>query len=208
MDQARQASEFILENPDGLRVVDFILDNVGLELAYDLLLADTLLRRGLAEHVRFHAKPYPTYVSDATKTDIQEMVEVIAQAKAPLVRQMGDRLKADLVENRLELLSDYYWISTLACWEMPEETRLTLQKADLLISKGDANYRRWVGDRHWAFDTPIEAIAAYRPAPLLLLRVLKSELVVGLKTGQGEAMSQKDPEWMYNGNWGVIQFVR
>ncbi len=136
------------------------------------------------------------------------MVEEIEQANVPAVSEMGERIKADLAVGKLELLNDFSWISPLACWEMPEFTRDTLCQADLLISKGDANYRRWVGDRHWLFDTPAEAIMSYRPAPLLLLRVLKSELVVGLKPGQAAEMSRNDPDWMYDGNWGLIQFIQ
>jgi len=46
VDDAPSVAEFILKNPAGLSQVDFILDNIGLELAYDLLLADFLLERG------------------------------------------------------------------------------------------------------------------------------------------------------------------
>ena len=80
-------------------------------------------------------------------------------------------------------------------------------QADLLISKGDANYRRWLGDRHWPFTTPFRQILAYRPAPLLVLRVLKSEIVVGLTARAAGKDGPADPTWMYDGRWGLIQFV-
>jgi hypothetical protein len=38
-----------------------------------------------------------------------------------------------------------------------------------------------------------------------MLRVLKANLIAGLPAGLPEAMDQSDPEWLYNGNWGVIQ---
>ncbi len=185
----------------------FLLDNVGLELAYDLLLADTLLAHDLAESICFHPKIYPTYVSDVTVPDFHEMVDHLRLADEPNVREMGLRLRSYQSEKRITLQTENFWISPLVCWEMDEPVRDGLRRSSLLISKGDANYRRWVGDRHWPYDAPIEPILAYRPAPLLLLRVLKAEVVAGLKSGQAEAMDQKEPSWLYNGAWGVIQFV-
>jgi hypothetical protein len=46
----------------------------------------------------------------------------------------------------------------------------------------------------------------YFPAPLLALRVLKAELALGLDAGKVEQLNSEDPEWLVNGNWGVIQF--
>jgi hypothetical protein len=40
-----------------------------------------------------------------------------------------------------------------------------------------------------------------------MLRVLKANLVVGLQHGQSEAMQRADPNWLHNGQWGVIQFA-
>jgi predicted aconitase with swiveling domain/uncharacterized protein with ATP-grasp and redox domains len=206
-DQARQAVEFMLAKPGGLGRVDFILDNVGLELAYDLLLADVLLERGLAKNVIFHAKPFPTYVSDATIPDIHELVGHLAQSEGDQVRSLGLRLRQHLEQTRLRLRAEYYWISPLLGWEMPQDLRSDLGSADLLITKGDANYRRWVGDRHWPFNYPLKEIVAYRPTSLLLIRVLKSELVVGLPAGLPQETARKDPDWLFNGSWGLIQFV-
>jgi hypothetical protein len=136
------------------------------------------------------------------------LIDQIKKSKQEPIRNMGQRLSGFLAEGQLNLSAEEYWISPLTGWEMAAEMRAELGKSDLLISKGDANYRRWVGDRHWPADTPIEYVLGYRPAPLLLLRVLKSELIAGLQPGQAQEMFARDPEWMFNGNWGLIQFVR
>jgi hypothetical protein len=201
-------AEFVLKHTANLAKVDFILDNVGLELAYDLLLADFLLSRGLTEQIRLHAKPFPTYVSDATIPDIRALVAHLAQAPEPRVRCLGSRLQAGLGGDRLHLQTSLFWTSPLPAWEMPPEMRQELARAGLLISKGDANYRRWLGDRHWPFTTPIQQIIAYRPAPLLLMRVLKAEIVAGLQPEQPEKLYQDDPNWLFDGRSGLIQFVR
>ncbi len=206
-DDATAAVEYISGRPGGLAQVMFILDNFGLELAYDLLLADFLLSQGLAGQVCFQAKPYPTYVSDATIPDIQVLVAYLAGAASPTVQRLGRRLQGYLQEERLQLQNDFFWTSPAPGWEMPPELRQSLASADLLISKGDANYRRWLGDRHWPFTAPIQQVVAYRPAPLLLMRVLKSEIVAGLMPGQPEKMYQVDPSWLFDGRSGLIQFV-
>jgi hypothetical protein len=75
-----------------------------------------------------------------------------------------------------------------------------------VISKGDANYRRLLGDRHWAFTTPFEGIMSYFSAPVLVLRTCKSNVMCGLAAGQDEALMGEDPDWMTDGQWGLIQF--
>jgi hypothetical protein len=90
---------------------------------------------------------------------------------------------------------------------MPSALRKELGQASLVVSKGDANYRRLLGDRYWPHTTPLEDILAYRPAPVLTLRVLKANLIAGLQPGQSEAMQRRDPNWLHNGHWGVIQFA-
>ena len=207
VDDAHTVVEFILGRPGGFSQATFILDNVGLELAYDLLLADFLLSHGRTAQVLFYAKPFPTYVSDATISDIRALVDHLAQVASPQVRQLGMRLQEYLNEDRLHLQSDFFWTSPLPGWEMPPETRQSLAGAGLLISKGDANYRRWLGDRHWPFTAPIQQVIAYRPAPLLLLRVMKAEIVAGLQPGQPEKLYQANPNWSIGGRSALIQFV-
>jgi hypothetical protein len=90
---------------------------------------------------------------------------------------------------------------------MPESLRQELAPSHLIISKGDANYRRLLGDAHWPFTTPFADITSYLPAPLLALRTAKSEVVAGLRPGQPERLFEVDPNWLINGRWGLIQFV-
>lgn len=90
---------------------------------------------------------------------------------------------------------------------MPVDLYAELSRSDLLVSKGDANYRRWLGDRYWPFTTSFADIVAYRPVPLLALRVIKAEQLAGLGEGRQEQLDRLDPDWLYNGRWGVIQFV-
>jgi len=184
--------------------VDVVLDNAGAELVHDLLLADALLARGL--RVRLHPKAHPTFVSDATAGDARDTVAWLAERPGPVARA-AERLIAALATSRLTLHDDWFWTSPLAGWEMPETLFDFLATSGLLISKGDANYRRWLGDRHWPADTPLEAVLGYAPAPLLLLRTCKSEVAIGLDQARVAAARARDPQWMINGRWGLAQFV-
>jgi hypothetical protein len=85
--------------------------------------------------------------------------------------------------------------------------RQALAESNLLIFKGDANYRRLLGDRHWPYTTPFAAIVHNPPAPVLALRTLKAELAAGLQREQISRLDRREPEWMVNGRWGVIQFA-
>ncbi len=187
--------------------IDIIVDNAGLELVADLALADYLLATGAANNVFLHLKPHPTFVSDAMIKDVHDTVDFLISQENGSVTAFGRRLREHINDERLPLSEDAFWVSPLAFWEMHKELRQELQQSDLIISKGDANYRRLLGDRHWPFTTPFASILRYTPAPLLALRTLKAELACGLREEQIERLNVEDPEWLVNGRWGVIQFA-
>jgi hypothetical protein len=90
---------------------------------------------------------------------------------------------------------------------MPPAVRAELEQADLFVLKGDVNYRRLLGDRHWPHATPLSVAAGDFPRPFLTVRTLKGELMVGLEVGQAEKLATDDPDWMINGQRGIIQLV-
>ncbi len=76
---------------------------------------------------------------------------------------------------------------------------------DLIILKGDANYRRLLGDAHWPPTASFESATRYFPARLAALRTLKAEIVVGLSSGVVAQLDAEDPSWRVNGKRGLIQ---
>ncbi len=187
--------------------VAFLVDNAGFELVGDLALSDFLLSSDIVNRVDFQLKKHPTFVSDATVKDVRQTLNILAVAPNAAARAMSRRLQTHLADGRFTLQDDWFWTSPLPMWKMPASLRDELGKADLLISKGDANYRRLLGDRHWPFTTPFEEIVSYLPAPLLALRTSKSEVMCGLKAEQVETLNKTDPTWLTNGKWGVMQFA-
>lgn len=82
-----------------------------------------------------------------------------------------------------------------------------LQKAHLILFKGDLNYRKLMGDRKWKFTFPFhQALSGFHPAPLCSIRTLKCELQVGLQPGQAEQLTASDPHWLTTGRYGILQF--
>jgi hypothetical protein len=108
---------------------------------------------------------------------------------------------------QLVLCKHLFWNSPLPGWEMPAGVREELGAADLVISKGDANFRRLLGDLRWPATTRFAEICAYFPTRLAALRVDKSELAVNLRAEQVEALDARDADWRTNGRWGMIQFT-
>ncbi len=187
------------------RRAHLILDNVGVELVVDLVLTDRLLAESGVEMLVLHPKAHPTFVSDATAGDVRETVEAMVAADGAL-REMGRRLRIARDSGRLSEQVSFFWTSPLAMWEMPDDLRGVLAASDLVVLKGDANYRRLLGDRKWPFDTPLEAILGYFPAPLLALRTLKAELAAGIPEEAVRNASREDPDWLTDGRWGMIQY--
>ena len=205
VDDAARIAE-IIANLKKVRI-DFIIDNAGFELVGDLCLADFLLASQAAGIIYLHLKPHPTFVSDATIQDVHNTLKVLASDDSDQVQSLSRRLQNYMEQGRLLCRNDYFWTSPLVFWEMPEALRNELAPSSLILLKGDANYRRCLGDRQWSFTTAFEDIVNYFPAPLAALRTLKSEITVGLQLEQIETLNQEDPQWLTNGQWGVIQFV-
>jgi uncharacterized protein with ATP-grasp and redox domains len=215
-DQLHQAEEFLLVNElprlcdfiCGLRGarIDFLIDNAGFELVSDMALADLFLGMGTAREVRLHLKFHPTFVSDALILDARQTAAYLADLPDQATSAFGKRLVDEISSGRLRLVEHAFWNSPLADWEMPSELREGLAEADLVISKGDMNFRRLVGDLHWEETTPFARITEYFPTRLAALRVTKSMVEVGLRPGQAEFLDQSEPGWRFNGRWGMIQF--
>jgi uncharacterized protein with ATP-grasp and redox domains len=189
------------------RRLDFICDNVGSDLLFDLGLADFLLRQGWAQEIHLNLKNQPFFVSDATLEDARLTVARLEKTPSEAMRAWGRRLAGDLAAGRLILETDPFWTTCLMFREIPAHLREGLARAELVLLKGDVNYRRLLDDRHWPHTLRMEEVCAYFPAPFVTLRTLKGEIMVGLQPGQAETLQVEDPEWMVNGKRGVIQLV-
>ena len=187
--------------------IDFLIDNTGFELICDLLFVDFLLRNNFSERIILHLKEYPIFVSDALIKDVFILLDRLNSSRDERIRDFGKRLSGNLKNGNLKFEDEAFWISPLPFWQMPAELKEKIKKSDLIISKGDANYRRLNGDLHWQPDQEFKNIYSEMKVPVLILRVIKSDPIIGISRSGYEKLNHQDSEWMKNGRWGLIQFI-
>ncbi len=209
VDDAARVWEFISARP--LKHLIYVCDNAGTELALDLALMDYLLADGATTRDRpyvdkivMHLKPQPFYVSDAMPQDVERTLDAFEKANEE-TRGIAKRLRAQLKAKRLELRVHWFYPTPLHYFEMPDDLFEMFRAADFAIIKGDANYRRVVGDAHWKPTIAFEHCTRYFPTSFVCLRTLKSDVIAGLKAEQVEELNHADREWRVNGKRGVVQ---
>lgn len=151
--------------------VSIVLDNAGFELFVDLILAGYLLTEGLASEVVLHPKSIPWFVSDVVPNDFVDLLNVLADPQSfyaagpdpsndvspePLADGEVGILKllfdhwSDLhSEGKLVLRPSRFWTHPGSFWRMPHtapEVLEDLKESELVIFKGDLNYRKLTGD--------------------------------------------------------------
>jgi uncharacterized protein with ATP-grasp and redox domains len=159
--------------PKGERRVDIVLDNAGFELYVDLILAGYLLSAGLATTVVLHPKSIPWFVSDVLPGDFASLLTALAGPRAfyetpteedTLQGVEPPRLSEAEVgeleflfaewsrfhaEGQLVLRPNRVWTGPGSFWRLPGEAEglvEDLREAELVVFKGDLNYRKLVGD--------------------------------------------------------------
>ena len=191
--------------------IDIIVDNAGFELVTDLALAQYLVESGIAKCVTFQLKSHPTFVSDAREKDLLETVDHYANLDAavyPNAKKAGKVWQEFLKDGKWKCTEDNFWVQPFPMWDMTEPLRSDMkERCDLAFVKGDANYRRLLGDRMWDFTAPFgDVVGAYFPCPVCALRTLKAELGCGMDADQIERAKSLDDQWLVNGRFGVVQF--
>jgi len=175
---------------DDAPVVGILLDNAGLELARDLALTRVLRRRG--KRVVLFAKDVPFFVSDALVADVARTRALLAMPDDPDVVVTADAFFTgpDFLLRRA--MTPGVIDAFAAC--------------DVVIAKGDCNYRRLVGDgapSDAAFDSVVDF-----PAPLVALRTLKAEVLVGAAPARVAVVRRRDVDWLVSGRCGLVQVAR
>jgi len=188
----------------GQGLIHLIADNAGTELTMDLALIDTLLETTTAT-VMLHVKMHPTFVSDAIPADVWNFFATLEE-RGGLFADFGERLQKAFEQKRFFILPHMFWNSPYSMWQMPSQLKELLDQGRILIVKGDANYRRLLGDAVWPTHTAFADVVSYFKAPVLALRTLKSDPIIGLPHGLPTRLEEINPEWRINGKHGVIQF--
>jgi damage-control phosphatase, subfamily III len=226
---------------DQERRVDIVLDNAGFELFVDFILAGYLLQSGLATQIVLHPKNIPWFVSDVIPKDFSDLLNVLVGAKsfyetpteddkaadktpAPLSEKDEENMKK-LFENWSQLYAEgkiilrpnVFWTEGGSYWRMPHTAPSLyedLKSSELVIYKGDLNYRKLTCDAMWDPTTPfVGAIGPLGPGSglrTLALRTCKADVVVGLEKGVDEKLRDGDDsgcrKWAWSGKYAVVSF--
>lgn len=208
IDHSAEVSECILD----AERIDFVLDNAGQELVCDLLLVWAILSSTEKTRIFLHFKKYPFYVSDAMVKDFYTTIDSFRESssgiKTPQIIEIEKDLRKYLHMERLKVREHYFWNSPLSYFQLPEELYREFENTDIVIFKGDVNYRRLLDDRKWNISEDMRNIVGYFPTSLAVIRTMKSELVVDIPEEMAKRLESEDPEWMVNGLRGMIRLVK
>ena len=191
--------------------MDIIVDNAGFELVTDLALAQYLIESKMADTVTFQMKSHPTFVSDALTKDLMETIEHyenLDPIQYPACVRSGRQWRTYIENQQWVCHEDRFWVQPLAMWDMyPKLYRELQSRCHLAFVKGDANYRRLLGDRTWDLAAPFDqVVGCYFPVPVCALRTLKAEIGCGMDPSQTQRAAALDDNWMTNGRFGVIHY--
>jgi len=169
------------------RRVDIVLDNAGFELYVDLILAGYLLSAGLATVIVLHPKSMPWFVSDVLPSDFSALLNALASPKqfyetpseeesfmAVTPEPLGDAAADHLSflfrhwttlhgNGQLILRPSRFWTHPGSYWRMPSVDSTLfgdLKTSELVIFKGDLNYRKLTGDVCIGGDTSVSEFEA------------------------------------------------
>ncbi|KAG0147394.1 hypothetical protein CROQUDRAFT_76605 [Cronartium quercuum f. sp. fusiforme G11] len=197
--------------------IDFVLDNAGFELFTDLALADWLVTISpFATKIVFHPKDIPWFVSDVMEKDVYNLLDTLDTFEGQeIISPLVKRWRGYLTNHTWQINVQHapVWTKPVPFWDLPTESNevlwLELKSSDLVIFKGDLNYRKLTGDAKWPTTTSFEeAIGPLNGCVnLLSLRTCKADVVVGLKPGQEEQMNIIDSKWRINGKYGLISYA-
>lgn len=202
--------------------IHIVLDNAGFELLTDLVFAGYLIQSGYAEKIVLHGKRMPWFVSDVNPEDLYYLIEGFADgtiyddidaADKDDLQEAGKYWKGLIRSDRLEFRSELFWTTQHPFGRLPSvEPALfeDLADAELVIYKGDLNYRKLTYDGLWPHSTPFsEALGPLakkhdgQGVRSLALRTAKADVCVGLKPGQDETL---EAGWTRNGKYAVVSY--
>ena len=139
------------------RILTIILDNGALELISDLCLATFCSTHNIFSHVRFYVKRIPWFVSDVTAKDFRWTLEHLnGSDSSPVLQQLSAKWLHFLDTRQWEVVEEEFWTLPLPYSAMKKEDKALYEKlshSQLIIFKGDLNYRKLGADLHWPITT-------------------------------------------------------
>ncbi|KAK4037897.1 damage-control phosphatase ARMT1 [Daphnia magna] len=188
-----------------------IMDNSGLEMVADLCLAVYCISHQLFDRVIFYVKKIPWFVSDTTFDDLQWALHYM-EKDVPEMQCFASKCLGYLDSQQFQVVEEGYFTLPLPYHVMNKEDPdlyNKLSQSQLLIFKGDLNYRKLGADIDWPSTTTFEKfLQGFKPAPLVALRTIKAEIICDIPSTKVSELELLDKDWMTKGDYGLIQFIK
>lgn len=204
------------------RDIHIVLDNAGFELLTDLVFAGYLISSGYAQKIVLHGKRMPWFVSDVILEDLKYLIEGFANGTLyddidptdrEELQEVGKYWQGLIHSGILEFRAELFWTTQHPFGRLPVvEPGLfeDLADADLVVYKGDLNYRKLTYDGRWPHATPFsDALGPLaekhngQGVRSLALRTAKADVCVGLKPGQD---SKFEDGWTRHGKYAMVSY--
>lgn len=204
------------------RDIHIVLDNAGFELLTDLVFAGYLIESGFAKKIVLHGKRMPWFVSDVNLEDLKYLIEGFANgtiyndtdsADKKELQEAGEYWQCLIRSGKLEFRAELFWTTQHPFGRLPVvEPGLfeDLADADLVVYKGDLNYRKLTYDGMWKHSTPFsEALGPLAKKHgghgirSLVLRTAKADVCVGLEPGQDKNFEEG---WTRYGKYAMVSY--
>lgn len=161
------------------RKIAMILDNCGKEFQADIRLAH-YLTDVMGKSVTLFPKAIPWYVSDVLMSDIERL------------------------DIRIDCFEDEFWTTQAPYHKIKGKLLNKLNQYDVILFKGDLNYRKLLGDLDWpktiTFQKVLQQLEFPVKSKIATLRTCKAEITVGLSKN----FQKPDPTWEISGDYGII----
>ena len=193
----------------------------------DLVLADWLLQSGKASKVVFNCKTIPWFVSDVMPKDLPILFDSCLDRKFfpghenrseedfEALETLTKRWKSYVDDGKLIVREHNFWCSGLSYWYLKSEAPELfdeLRQSDLLIFKGDLNFRKLLFDCDWPVTTPFKTAIGKEMGTeftnIVSLRTNKADTIAGLREGLKEELEKTVTplEWRCSGKYAVVQY--
>ena len=182
-----------------------VLDNVGWELLADLRLADRLLEQPANPCLTLYCKSQAMFVSDATRRDIRTLLDAMEVSSSEAISSLARRLRLAARNGRLLIRDQTFWSEARHFTELETSLALELESCDIVICKGDLNYRRFVEDRKWPYTSDAAQVTQNVTFSGLALRTVKSEVLVGAPASMREKLTAMSVAQFTDGRMALAQ---
>ncbi|SCM00346.1 conserved protein, unknown function [Plasmodium chabaudi adami] len=184
---------------------DIVLDNMGIELICDLCFLYFIYQ--YFDEIYIHTKKFPLFVSDNMTKDIKYTLDILSSDEQyPNSVFMAKNWKQLIDSNKWKVQDNVYWNLPLPYWIMPKTLLEEMKESSFVCFKGDANYRRCLGDLHFDFSKPSKDVLNYFPFSVIALRCLKSPVCCGIDKSIVDEMNKKSTDWSNYGEYAILQY--